>query len=46
MNIIHVLSEVMKRKTVDSYCFIIISKRYDFMFYSVLNTTKSNFKTI
>ena len=26
---IHVLSEVMKRKTVDSYCFIVISKCYD-----------------
>ena len=27
--IIHVLSEVMERKTVDSYCFIVISKCYD-----------------
>ena len=27
--IIHVLSEVMKRKTVDSYCFIVFSKCYD-----------------
>ena len=44
-SIIHVLCEVMKRKTVDSYCFI-ISKCYNFMFYSVLNTIKSNFKTI
>ena len=28
--IIYVLSEVMKRKPVNSYCFIIISNCYDF----------------
>ena len=39
--IIHVLSEVMKRKTVDLYSFI-ISKCYNF--HAVLKTIKSNFK--
>ena len=36
----------MKRKMVDSYCFIIISKCYDifFTFYSALNTIKSNLR--
>ena len=29
-SVMHVLSEVMKRKTVDSYYFIISSKFYDF----------------
>ena len=43
--IIHVLSEVMKRKTVDSYCFIIQNATI-FMFYSVLNTIKINLKTL
>ena len=38
--IIHELSEVMKRKTVDSYCFIItvFQKAMTFTFYYVLNT--------
>ena len=36
--IIHVLSEVMKRMTVDSYCFI-ISNAAIFMSYYVLNYT-------
>ena len=26
----HVLSKIMERKTVDSYCFIIVSKSWDF----------------
>ena len=33
------------KKTVDSYCFIIQNATI-FMFYSVLNTIKSNFKTL
>ena len=41
---IHVLSEVMKRKTVDSYCFIVISKCYDLHVLFFLNTFKSSFK--
>ena len=41
----HVLSEVIKRKTGDSYCFIITAFQNVtiFMFYYVLNTIKGNF---
>ena len=42
---IHVLSEVMKRKTVDSYCFIVISECSDLHVLFFLNTIKSSFKT-
>ena len=41
---IHVLSEVMKRKTVDSYCFIVISKCHHLHVFLFLNTFKSSFK--
>ena len=46
--IIHVLSEVMKRKTVNSYCFIIIvfQNAKIFTFYYGLNNIKGNVKTI
>ena len=42
---IHVLSEVRKRKTVDSCCFIVISKCYDLHVLFFLNTIKISFKT-
>ena len=41
---IHVLSEVMKRKTVDLHCFIVILKCYNLHVLFFLNTTKSSFK--
>ena len=43
----YTLSEVMKRKTVDSYCFIIAVFQNGTIstFYYVLNTMKGNFKT-
>ena len=43
--IIHVLSEVMKRKTVDSCCFI-ISKCYNFHVLFCSEYHQSNVKTI
>ena len=42
----HVSSEVMERKTVDSYCYIIFQKARIFMLYHVLNNIKSNFNPI
>ena len=42
--IIHVLSEVMERKTVDSQCFIVFSKCCDLHVLFFLNTIKSSFK--
>ena len=42
--IIHVLSEVRKKKTVDSCCFIVISKCYDLHVLFFLNTIKISFK--
>ena len=41
----HVSSEVTKRKTVDSYYFMIISKCYDFHVLLCSEYVKSNFKT-
>ena len=42
--IMHVLPEVRKRKTVNSCCFIVISKCYDLHVLFFLNTIKSSFK--
>ena len=46
--VINVLSEVTKRKTVDSYCFIItvFQNATIFTFCYVLNTIKGYFKTM
>ena len=45
---LYVLSEVTKRKTVDSYRFVItvLQNATIFTFYYVLNTIKGNFKTM